>query len=38
LGDDDDDLEVETKMLPPAIRTRQELPPGHGAERGLRSL
>jgi hypothetical protein len=38
LGDDDDDLEVETKMLPPATRTRQELPPGHGAERGLRSL
>ncbi|MES1168008.1 MAG: hypothetical protein ABUL61_02445, partial [Oleiharenicola lentus] len=38
LGDDDDDLEVETKMLPPATRTRQVMPPGREGERALRSL
>lgn len=38
LGDDDDDLEVETKMLPPATKTRHVLPFGHEPEAGLRSL
>lgn len=38
LDDDDDDLEVETKMLPPATKTRQLLPPGRESEAGLRSL
>jgi len=38
LGDDDDDLEVETKVMEPATKTRQVLPPPHAPEAGLRSL
>jgi hypothetical protein len=38
LGDDDDDLEIETRMLPPATKTRQLLPSDRAPEAGLRSL
>ncbi len=38
LGDDDEDLEIETKMLPPATKTRQVLPPGRAPEAGMRTL
>lgn len=37
MGDDDDDLEVETKVVAPATKTRQALPP-RAPEAGLRSL
>jgi len=37
MGDDDDDLEVETKVVEPATKTRQSLPP-RAPEAGLRSL
>ncbi len=36
LDDDNDELEVETKVMEPATKTRQMLPPPH--EPGLRSL
>jgi len=38
LGDDDDDLEVETKVMEPATKTRKLLPPAHAPEAGMRSL
>ncbi len=39
LDDDDDGLEVETKVMQPATKTRQVLPPPHGGpEAGMRSL
>jgi serine protease Do len=38
MGDDDDDLEVETKVMEPATKTRRILPPPGGPEAGLRSL
>lgn len=38
LGDDDDDIEVETKVMEPATKTRQLLPPAHAPEAGMRSL
>jgi len=39
LGDGDDDLEIETKVMEPATKTRRLLPPGAPApEAGMRSL
>lgn len=38
LGDDDDGIEVETKVMEPATKTRQLLPPPRGPEAGMRSL
>lgn len=38
LDDDDGDLQVETKMLPPATKTRRALPPEPAPEAGMRSL
>jgi len=38
MDDDDDALEVETKVMEPATKTRQALPPPHSPEAGLRSL
>ena len=38
MGDDDDDLEVETKVLEPVTKTRRILPPPGAPEAGLRSL
>ena len=38
MDDDDDALEVETKVMEPATKTRQALPPPHTPEAGLRSL
>ncbi len=38
LDDDDGDLEIETKMLPPATKTQRLLPAGHQPEAGMRSL
>lgn len=38
LGDDDDDIEVETKVMEPATKTRQLMPPSHAPEAGMRSL
>lgn len=37
LGDDDADLEIETKMLPPATKTQRPLP-GRAPEAGMRTL
>jgi hypothetical protein len=37
LGDDDDDIEVETKVMEPATKTRQLLP-SRAPEAGMRSL
>ena len=38
MGDDDDDLEVETKVMTPATKTRRPLPPPGAPEAGMRSL
>lgn len=38
LGDDDDDLEIETKVVPPATKTRRLLPLDREPETGMRSL
>jgi len=38
LGDDDNDLEVETRVIEPATKTRQLLPPPRAPEAGMRSL
>jgi hypothetical protein len=38
MDDDSGELEVETKMLPPATKTRRALPPGAAPEPGMRTL
>lgn len=38
LDDDDDDLEIETKVLAPTTKTRQALPSERAPEGGLRTL
>ncbi len=38
MGDDDDGLEVETKVMEPATKTRRILPPPGAPEAGMRSL
>ena len=38
MGEGDDEIEVETKVMEPATKTRQMLPPPREPEAGLRSL
>lgn len=38
MGDDDGELEIETRVMEPATKTRQLLPPSHAPEAGMRSL
>ncbi|MES1168753.1 MAG: hypothetical protein ABUL61_06250, partial [Oleiharenicola lentus] len=38
LDDDDDGLEIETKVLAPATKTQRALPPPHESAAGMRTL